>query len=32
MANKRQEFCFVCGRKKAEASRLLKGKVGYVGT
>ena len=28
MANKQQEFCFICGKKKSEVDRLLKGKYG----
>ena len=28
MANKKQEFCFICGKTKSEVDRLLKGKFG----
>lgn len=28
MANKQQEFCFICGKKKSEVDRLLKGSYG----
>jgi len=28
MANKKQEFCFICGKTKLEVNRLLKGKFG----
>ena len=28
MANKKQEFCFICGKAKLEVDRLLKGKFG----
>ena len=28
MANKKQEFCFICGKTKSEVNRLLKGKFG----
>lgn len=28
MANKKQEFCFICGKSKSEVDRLLKGKFG----
>lgn len=30
MANKKQEFCFICGKLKSEVNRLLKGKFGCV--
>lgn len=28
MANKKQEFCFICGKTKSEVNRLLKGQFG----
>lgn len=28
MANKKQEFCFICGKTKSEVDRLLRGKFG----
>lgn len=28
MANKKQEFCFICGKTKSEVDRLLKGRFG----
>ena len=28
MANKKQEFCFICGKTKSEVDRLLKGQFG----
>lgn len=30
MANKQTERCFLCGKSKAEANQLLKGKFGYI--
>ncbi len=30
MTNKKQEFCFICGKTKAEVNQLLKGKFGYI--
>ncbi|RKI37051.1 ATP-dependent Clp protease ATP-binding subunit ClpX, partial [bacterium D16-59] len=28
MANKKQEFCFICGKKKSEVDKLLRGQFG----
>lgn len=32
MANKKQEFCFICGKPRSEVHQFLKCKFGYVGT
>lgn len=32
MTNKKQEFCFICGKSKSEVNKLIKGKLEYVVT
>ena len=30
MSNKQQEICFLCGKRKSEVNRLIRGKMGYA--
>ena len=30
MANKNNEFCYMCGSKKDEVDKLIRGKYGYI--